>query len=156
TLKDIMACPESLTGHYFKHPLHHPLHPTREVTADTAAITIHNAHRHNLKNQSATIPLSRLSVITGVSGSGKSTLARDVLLTNLRQALSAQQQHQQPAWIGCEVISGWQAIERVLEVDQTPIGKTPRSCAATYIGFWDDIRRLFASTREAKLRGWTA
>src|SRR5690625_4093399 len=156
SLKDIMACPESLTGYYFKHPLEHPLQPTRAVTKKTPAITLHKAYRHNLKKQDATIPLNRLTVITGVSGSGKSTLARDVLLTNLRQALAAQREKQKVSWIGCEAITGWDAIERVLEVDQTPIGKTPRSCAATYIGFWDDVRRLFASTREAKLRGWTA
>src|SRR5690625_4382151 len=151
-----MACPESLTGYYFKHPLEPPLQPTRAVTKKTPAITLHKAYRHNLKKQDATIPLNRLTVITGLSGSGKSTLARNVLLTNLRQSLAAQREKQKVSCIGCEAITGWDAIERVLEVDQTPIGKTPRSCAATYIGFWDDVRRLFASTREAKLRGWTA
>jgi excinuclease ABC subunit A len=92
-----------------------------------------------------------LVAVTGVSGSGKSTLARDVLLANVQTAVSARQA---PAWSGCDGIDGWQAVDRVLEVDQTPIGKTPRSCPATYVGFWDTIRKLFAETLEAKARGY--
>src|SRR5678815_3077667 len=84
--------------------------------------------------------------VTGVSGSGKSTLARDVLYESFMQK----------AAVGCKSIKGRERIERVLEVDQTPIGKTPRSCPATYVGFWDNIRRLFADTTEARVRGWTA
>jgi excinuclease ABC subunit A len=103
--------------------------------------------------------------ITGVSGSGKSTLARDVLLANVqavvqqrltragRDALAA---GGKADWVGCAGVSGVEAVDRVLEVDQTPIGKTPRSCPATYIGFWDVIRRLFADTLEAKARGYAA
>jgi excinuclease ABC subunit A len=83
--------------------------------------------------------------VTGVSGSGKSTLARDVLFESLLQKKS----------IGCKAITGHKTVERVLEVDQTPIGKTPRSCPATYVGFWDNIRKLFADTTEARMRGWT-
>jgi excinuclease ABC subunit A len=97
------------------------------------------------------VPLARLVAVTGVSGSGKSTLARDVLLDNLG---FINQRGGQPAWRGCDAIDGWQVIQRVLEVDQTPIGKTPRSCPATYIGFWDPIRRLFAETLEARARGY--
>jgi excinuclease ABC subunit A len=91
-------------------------------------------------------------VVTGVSGSGKSTLAREVLLDNLLQAVA---KGKAPAWNGCTGIVGWEALDRVLEVDQTPIGKTPRSCPSTYIGFWDDVRKQFADTREARMRGWT-
>jgi excinuclease ABC subunit A len=86
-----------------------------------------------------------------VSGSGKSTLARDVLLANVQAAVSARRT---PTWVGCQGLVGWQQVDRVLEVDQTPIGKTPRSCPATYIGFWDTIRKLFAETLEAKARGY--
>jgi excinuclease ABC subunit A len=89
--------------------------------------------------------------ITGVSGSGKSTFARDVLLSNL-QFINVK--GSRPHWHGCEQIEGWGFIDRVLEVDQTPIGKTPRSCPATYIGFWDPIRKLFADTLEARARGY--
>ncbi len=92
-------------------------------------------------------------MVTGVSGSGKSTLAREVLLDNLSRVVSAGKAEQ---WIGCARIEGWEAIDRVLEVDQTPIGKTPRSCPATYVGFWDDVRKQFADTREARMRGWGA
>jgi excinuclease ABC subunit A len=107
--------------------------------------------------------LQRLVAVTGVSGSGKSTLARDVLLTNVqawvqqrstkagREAMDA---GQAPPLIGCTGLQGFESIDRVLEVDQTPIGKTPRSCPATYIGFWDTVRKLFAETLEAKARGY--
>ena len=102
--------------------------------------------------------------VTGVSGSGKSTLARDVLLTNVQAAVAmratkaGRDAHRRaastPPWSGCEPLAGFASIDRVLEVDQTPIGKTPRSCPATYIGFWDTIRKLFAETLEAKARGY--
>jgi excinuclease ABC subunit A len=95
-----------------------------------------------------------LTVVTGVSGSGKSTLARDVLFANLQSVVG--QRGAKEEWSGCEAIDGWRAIDRVLEVDQTPIGKTPRSCPATYVGFWDAIRRLFAETLEARARGYGA
>ncbi|AEC20565.1 excinuclease ABC subunit [Pusillimonas sp. T7-7] len=153
TAQDLMDNPASVTGRYLKHPLQHPLQPRRAITDETALITVQSAHLHNLHNVNAQLPVGRLSVVTGVSGSGKSTLARDVLLENLSQAVS---QRKDPAWHGCTGITGWQAIDRVLEVDQTPIGKTPRSCPATYVGFWDDVRKLFADTREARIRGWTA
>lgn len=152
TAQDIIDSPTSVTGRYLKKPLPHPLQARRPVTADTPMIQISKAHLHNLHNVTASLPIGRLTVVTGVSGSGKSTLARDVLLDNLAQAVS---QRQAPAWHGCVEITGWEHIDRVLEVDQTPIGKTPRSCPATYIGFWDDVRKLFAETRDARIRGWT-
>ncbi|APW41681.1 excinuclease ABC subunit UvrA [Rhodoferax saidenbachensis] len=128
-------------------------------------LTVTGANLHNLQNVTAHVPLKRLVAITGVSGSGKSTLARDVLLANVqtavqkrstkagRDALDAGEKIQ---WMGCEGVSGFETVDRVLEVDQTPIGKTPRSCPATYIGFWDTIRKLFADTLEAKARGYAA
>lgn len=153
TLQDLMDAPESTTGHYLKHPLAHPLQPRRPVAKDTPMITVKGAKLHNLRHLTAHFPIGRLSVVTGVSGSGKSTLAREVLLDNLGAAVSLRAD---PQWHGCESIEGWNAIDRVLEVDQTPIGKTPRSCPATYIGFWDDVRKQFADTQEARIRGWGA
>ncbi len=150
---DIINSPTSVTGHYLKNPLRHPLQPRRPVDDDTPMIQVNKAHLHNLHNVTARLPVGRLSVVTGVSGSGKSTLAREVLLDNLAQAVS---KRETPLWHGCVDITGWEHIDRVLEVDQTPIGKTPRSCPATYIGFWDDVRKLFAETRDARIRGWTA
>jgi excinuclease ABC subunit A len=94
--------------------------------------------------------------VTGVSGSGKSSLARDVLYANLCELVAAKRRRKRVELFGCKDISGWEVFERVLEVDQTPIGKTPRSCPATYVGFWDAIRRLFAATNEARIRGFTA
>ncbi len=130
-----------------------------------AWITVTGATLHNLQNVDAAVPLQRLVAVTGVSGSGKSTLARDVLLASV-QALVTQRATkagrdamaagQFPALTGCSGLTGFESIDRVLEVDQTPIGKTPRSCPATYIGFWDTIRKLFAETLEAKARGYAA
>jgi excinuclease ABC subunit A len=110
---------------------------------------------HNIDRLDARIPIGRLVVVTGVSGSGKSTLARDVLYSNLRALLADERNKRKVALAGCESIDGAEHIDRVLEVDQTPIGKTPRSCPATYIGFWDDIRRIYANSSEAKIRGYT-
>ena len=113
------------------------------------------ASLHNLNNVSTSLPLSRLSVITGVSGSGKSTLAREVLHENLQALVAARNTRKKPpALTGCQSLTGWEDVDRVLEVDQSPIGKTPRSCPATYVGFWDNIRRLYAETSEAKMRGY--
>jgi excinuclease ABC subunit A len=126
-------------------------------------IEVQSAHLHNLQNLNAKVPLQRLVVVTGVSGSGKSTFARDVLLTNVAEAVSrrstfagrqAWDAGERPAWTGCSKVLGTEVVDRVLEVDQTPIGKTPRSCPATYIGFWDTVRKLFADTLEAKARGY--
>ncbi|MCE1191293.1 MAG: excinuclease ABC subunit UvrA [Acidovorax sp.] len=128
-------------------------------------LTVHGAQLHNLQNVTATVPLHRLVAVTGVSGSGKSTLARDVLLANVqawvqqrstKAGRDAMDAGKAPPLVGCTGLSGFESIDRVLEVDQTPIGKTPRSCPATYIGFWDTIRKLFAETLEARARGYAA
>jgi len=89
-----------------------------------------------------------------VSGSGKSTLARDVLHENMHRLVSEARTRKTTSLHGCRQIRGWEQVGRVLEVDQTPIGKTPRSCPATYVGFWDAIRKLFAATTEARMRGY--
>jgi excinuclease ABC subunit A len=97
--------------------------------------------------------------VTGVSGSGKSTLVREVLHDNL-QVLTQRKRRRRPGpspdLYGCTGIEGAEEVRRVLEVDQTPIGRTPRSCPATYVGFWDDIRKLFARTPESMMRGYAA
>ncbi|PWT75701.1 MAG: excinuclease ABC subunit A, partial [Proteobacteria bacterium] len=146
--------PDSLTGKFLRQPLHHPIHPPRPVTRTTPGIDVRSAGLHNLKNIDTRIPLRRLTVVTGVSGSGKSTLARDVLYVNLQRLLSDRRAKHNGELAGCRDIEGWEQIDRVLEVDQTPIGKTPRSCPATYVGFWDSIRRMFADTNEARIRGY--
>jgi excinuclease ABC subunit A len=126
-------------------------------------LSLTGAHLHNLQDIDLEVPLKRLVAVTGVSGSGKSTLARDVLLANVQALVqqrstaagrAAQDKGQRVPLTGCADVQGFEAIDRVLEVDQTPIGKTPRSCPATYIGFWDTIRKLFAETLEAKARGY--
>ena len=162
---DLALNPASLTGRFLAHPLKHPLQPRRKVNRAVDHLALTGAHLHNLRNVDIQVPLQRLVAVTGVSGSGKSTLARDVLLANVhaivatkvsragRDALAA---GTLPPLSGCTGISGFMPIDRVLEVDQTPIGKTPRSCPATYIGFWDTIRKLFTETLEAKARGYAA
>ena len=157
--------PDSLTGRFLAHPLQHPVQPVRPVAPDGPAIVVRDATLHNLHGVDARVPLGRLTVVTGVSGSGKSTFARDVLLANLQAIVGARNGNRAAreqaaavaaAPVGCLAIEGTEPIGRVLEVDQTPIGKTPRSCPATYVGFWDAIRRLFADTTEARVRGYEA
>jgi excinuclease ABC subunit A len=139
--------------------------PVKEVSTDLKWLELKGANLHNLQNVNVQIPLQRLVAVTGVSGSGKSTLARDVLLANVHSHVSQrstkagrdeQAAGKFPTLTGCTELKGFEAVDRVLEVDQTPIGKTPRSCPATYIGFWDTIRKLFAETLEAKARGYLA
>jgi excinuclease ABC subunit A len=155
TAEELMANPKSLTGRFLKKPLQHPLHQRAPVGKRDEFIAISKSNLNNLRNVNVNIPLKRLSVITGVSGSGKSTLARDVVHENLAALVSAKNNRKKaPALVGCAKIEGWDDIDRVLEVDQTPIGKTPRSCPATYIGFWDNIRKLYAETTESKMRGY--
>jgi len=151
---DLMRNADSVTGKFLKNPLMHPLHPPRPVARGTPSIEIAGASLHNLKNIDVRVPLARLSVITGVSGSGKSTLGRDVLYQNLERIAGDRNREGMPS--GCRAIRGAEHVGRVLEVDQTPIGKTPRSCPATYVGFWDAIRRLFAQANESRMRGWSA
>jgi excinuclease ABC subunit A len=174
SVADVQNAADSQTGRYLLHAMRHPMQTRRSVdvnessataSAEPGWLTVHQAQLHNLQSVTVPVPLQRLVAITGVSGSGKSTLARDVLLANVqalvqqrstkagRDALAA---GKAPGLIGCSGITGFEAIDRVLEVDQTPIGKTPRSCPATYIGFWDTIRKLFADTLEAKARGYAA
>ena len=165
---DLIRTPASVTGRFLARPLLHPFGPRRPVSSATAAIAVEGATLHNLKDLRFRLPLGRLTVVTGVSGSGKSTLARDVIYENLRRLLSERRpgvrrkpgplpltHHPSRVLSGCRAIRGGEAIGRVLEVDQTPIGKTPRSCPATYVGFWDQVRRLYAEVTEARVRGYT-
>ncbi|MDR2925535.1 MAG: excinuclease ABC subunit UvrA [Azoarcus sp.] len=170
TLDEIIAAPASVTGQRLRAPMAHPARSRRPVGEAHPVLQVEGASLHNLKNISVRIPLARLSVVSGVSGSGKSTLARDVLHASLRALLGDPETARArrrgadvqaiplggSAPVGCREIVGWQHVGRVLEVDQTPIGKTPRSCPATYVGFWDAVRKLFADTLEARSHGWNA
>ena len=151
-LAQVVAQADTATARSLRDPMPWPLQPRPRTQAGQPALHLHGAHLHNLQGLSAQFPRGRLSVVTGVSGSGKSTLARDVLLPALRQRLAGDLGELE----GAGELTGWEGLERVLEVDQAPIGKTPRSCAATYLGIWDAIRQLFADTEEARIRGYTA
>ena len=157
-LARILANPESLTGRHLASPLVHPLPGARSAeraSEPERCLSIRGARLHNLRDIDVDVPLGRLVCVTGVSGSGKSSLVRGVLLANLAAALRARRRGK-PKWTGCRAIQGFESVGRVLEVDQTPIGKTPRSCPATYVGIWDPIRRLFAGATESRIRGYGA
>ncbi len=156
TLKEVASCKESVTGQFLKHPLSHTGLARHPVNVVTPGITLSKATLHNIKELTVRFPLGRLIAVTGVSGSGKSTLARSVLLPNLKAAVEAQRTKGAKKFepTNCRSLSGYKSIQRVLEVDQTPIGKTPRSCPATYVGLYTPIRQLFAETTTAKEHGW--
>ncbi len=168
TLGAIMRSRTSLTGRLLKTPVQHTMNGRPPAAEGGKIIRVRNARLHNLKGIDVGVPLGRVTCVTGVSGSGKSTLVRDVLYANLHHLLSGTRRRASAAksraalgaaagqLLGCDSIEGWEGIQRVLEVDQTPIGKTPRSCPATYVGIWDDIRRLFAGSPEARMRGYTS
>jgi excinuclease ABC subunit A len=169
TVTDLIRNSRSTTGQYLRQPLRHPAQPLRPVDPRSACLKLERVSLHNVQGADVRIPLGRLVVITGVSGSGKSTVARDVLYANLRRllgeagrtprngtAVNGRRRGNGVELVGCAGIRGLEQVDRVLEVDQTPIGKTPRSCPATYIGLWDDIRRIYAATTEARLRGYEA
>jgi excinuclease ABC subunit A len=157
TVKELLKSTHSVTGRFLRDPLRHPLMPRKRAETPEHRLVLVDVSLHNLENLRVEIPLGRLVCITGVSGSGKSTLGRDVLFRSLRGLHRADHSHgaaQPGALSGCARLEGWEQVGRVLEVDQTPIGKTPRSCPATYVGFWDGIRKIFAQLPESRMRGY--
>ena len=149
TPEEVMNNPNSLTGQYLSGKLQIPV-PEKRRPGNGKFLTIVNALENNLKNITVKIPLGKLTVITGVSGSGKSTLVNEVLYKNLMKKI-----YRSKIIPGkCDDILGVENIERVIEIDQSPIGRTPRSNPATYTGVFDFIRELFAQTVDAKMRGY--
>lgn len=149
TPEEVMNNPYSLTGQYLSGKLQIPV-PEKRRPGNGKFLTIVNASENNLKNITVKIPLGKLTVITGVSGSGKSTLVNEVLYKNLMKKI-----YRSKIIPGkCDDILGVENIERVIEIDQSPIGRTPRSNPATYTGVFDFIRELFAQTVDAKMRGY--
>tara|TARA_B100000029_G_scaffold89197_2_gene78904 strand:+ start:8554 stop:14070 length:5517 start_codon:yes stop_codon:yes gene_type:complete len=154
TLQDILSSSDSVTGHLIANPTQHPIKGKRRQTQSSKFehIKLLGVKKHNLYGIDVEIPLRALTCVTGVSGSGKSTLIRDVLFENLKRVLAHPKDNK--AIINCKSLDGWNSVDSILEVDQTPIGKTPRSCPATYIGIWDEVRKLFSLTSESRMRGY--
>ena len=149
TPDEIMANAGSLTGRYLARALTIPVPPARRKGSGHF-ITIHNPREHNLKGMAVKIPLGTFTCVTGVSGSGKSTLVNDILYRALAQMLHRAQDR--PG--AHDRVEGAQRIDKVVDIDQSPIGRTPRSNPATYTGVFTFIRTLFARTPEARMRGY--
>ena len=148
TAQDIMNCPESITGAYLSGRLRIPTPETRRTP--TGFLTIRGAQENNLKNIDVQLPLGVMTCITGVSGSGKSSLTNEILYKRLARDLNRARvipgKHR--------AIEGMEQLDKVIDIDQSPIGRTPRSNPATYTGVFDQIRDLFASTPDAKAKGY--
>lgn len=150
--KKVSRVAESLTGQYLLGTKETHATHERPVEDTTPKLTLTGVTKNNLRNVSVEFPLGRLVGITGVSGSGKSTLIHDSLVTAVQASLTGatlKDQH----W---KHFTGVEHIDRITEIDQSPIGRSPRSVPATYCGLWDDIRKIYASTRDAKQRGFNA
>ena len=149
TLQDILACPESITGQYLSGAKKIPV-PARRRPGNGNFLTVRQASENNLKNVDVQIPLGTLTCVTGVSGSGKSSLVNEVL----NKTLLARLNHARTRPGACRCVEGLENLDKVIDIDQSPIGRTPRSNPATYTGLFNDIRDLFASTSDAKMRGY--
>lgn len=150
-VEQILAHPDSLTGQYLSGRKQIPLPETRRIT-NGHSLLIKKARENNLKDIDVEIPLGMFVCITGASGSGKSTLVHEILYKKLYSLL-----HDSRVLSGeHEELEGHETVQDVINIDQTPIGRSPRSNPATYIGFYDNIRKLFASTEESIERGYTA
>lgn len=149
TLADILACPESITGQYLSGVKKIPV-PSARRMGNGQALTVRGATENNLKNIDVRIPLGTLTCVTGVSGSGKSSLVGEVLNKTLLGKLN----HARTRPGACVKVEGMEYLDKVIDIDQSPIGRTPRSNPATYTGLFNDIRDLFASTADARMRGY--
>ena len=149
SVDDICACPESVTGQYLSGKKKIPVPETRRAGSGKF-LRIRGAKENNLKNIDVDIPLGKLVCVTGVSGSGKSSLINEILY----KTLAAEKNRVKVRPGKCDGIDGLEYVDKVIALDQSPIGRTPRSNPATYTGVFGDIRELFASTQDAKLRGY--
>ncbi|QHC05338.1 excinuclease ABC subunit UvrA [Anoxybacillus sp. PDR2] len=149
TPEEVMNDPHSLTGQYLSGKKFIPLPPERRKP-DGRWLEIHGAKENNLRNVSVKIPLGTFVAVTGVSGSGKSTLVNEILHKALAQKLQGAKA--KPGEY--KALKGIEHLDKVIDIDQSPIGRTPRSNPATYTGVFDDIREVFAATNEAKVRGY--
>ena len=150
TVEDLLTHPDSMTGQYLSGRREIPVPAVRRPRTKGRELTVHGAREHNLRDVDVSFPLGVFTAVTGVSGSGKSTLVNDILYTSLAKqiynARTVPGRHTK--------ITGLEHVDKVIHVDQSPIGRTPRSNPATYTGVFDHVRRLFASTPEAKMRGY--
>ena len=149
SVDDICACQESVTGQYLSGKKKIPVPETRRAGSGRF-LRIRGAKENNLKNIDVDIPLGKLVCVTGVSGSGKSSLINEILY----KTLAAEKNRVKVRPGKCDGIDGLEYVDKVIALDQSPIGRTPRSNPATYTGVFGDIRELFASTQDAKLRGY--
>ena len=149
TVDEIIACPRSITGQYLSGVKKIPVPATRRP-GNGQHLTIRGASENNLKNVDVEIPLGTFTCVTGVSGSGKSSLVNEVL----NKTLLAKLNHARTRPGACRCVEGIDQLDKVIDIDQSPIGRTPRSNPATYTGLFNDIRDLFASTNDAKIRGY--
>ncbi|GIK35240.1 MAG: UvrABC system protein A [Gammaproteobacteria bacterium] len=152
TPDEVMRAPRSLTGQYLAGRLCIAVPPARQAPDPQLALTVRGARGNNLRGVTVAVPVGLMTCVTGVSGSGKSTLVNDTLYRHAADRLH-QGSHDAAA---CDGIDGLEHIDRVIDIDQSPIGRTPRSNPATYTGLFTPVRELFAATQEARSRGYDA